>query len=212
MAKHLSLTKLNRKIHHWASIAVAIPLAVVLVTGVLLLLKKEFAWIQPSIVKGEQKGVSLEFDRILAVARTMPEAGIESWTDIDRLDVRPDKGMLKVRAKNNWEIQIDANTGKVLQVAYRRSDLIESIHDGSFFGDYAKLWVFLPAALIVIGLWITGIVLFFQLHKVKRKKWLAVPSRVLEAKARARWRGRLRRNSTSTSRPWWSARPCNFPT
>ena len=185
MAKHLSLAKLNRKIHHWASIAVAVPLAIVLVTGVLLLLKKEFAWIQPSTVKGEQKGVSLEFDRILAVARAMPEAGIESWTDIDRLDVRPDKGMLKVRAKNNWEIQIDANTGQVLQVAYRRSDLIEGIHDGSFFGDYAKLWVFLPAALTVIGLWITGLVLFFQLHKVKRKKRPAIPSQSLEAKAHA---------------------------
>ena len=44
-------------------------------------------------------------------------AGVQ---DIDRLDVRPGKGMLKVRCKNSWEVQIDANSGKVLQVAYRR--------------------------------------------------------------------------------------------
>ncbi len=185
MARRLNLTRLNRKIHHWGSIAIAIPLVIVLVSGVLLLLKKEFAWIQPATVKGEQKDVSLTFDRILAVARTVPEAGIESWEDIDRLDVRPNKGMLKVRAKNNWEIQIDANTGKVLQVAYRRSDLIESIHDGSFFADFARLWIFLPAALVVIGLWITGIVIFFQHHKVKRRKRIAISSPVLEANGRA---------------------------
>ena len=181
MPKRRSLTTLNRKIHHWGSIVVAVPIVIVLVTGVLLLLKKEFTWIQPPTVKGEQKGLALEFDQILAVARTVPEAGIETWADVDRLDVRPGKGMLKVRAENSWEIQIDANTGAVLQVAYRRSDLIESIHDGSFFGDYAKLWVFLPSALVLIGLWITGMVLFFHPYLVKAGKRRVLSPRAQEA-------------------------------
>jgi len=170
MPKRRSLTTLNRKIHHWASIAVAVPLAIVLVTGVLLLLKKELSWIQPPTVKGEEKGIVLELDQILAVARTVPEAQIQTWADVDRLDVRPGKGMLKVRAENSWEIQIDANTGAVLQVAYRRSDFIESIHDGSFFGDYAKLWVFLPSAIVLIGLWITGMVLFLHPYLARSNK------------------------------------------
>ena len=178
MPKRRSLTTLNRKIHHWVSIAIALPLAIVLVTGVLLLLKKDLHWIQPPTTKGEQKGLALEFDQILVIARTVPEAGIETWADVDRLDVRPGKGMLKLRAENSWEIQIDANSGRVLQVAYRRSDLIESIHDGSFFGDYAKLWIFLPAALIVIGLWITGMVLFFHPYLVRSKKRKAKVTRL----------------------------------
>lgn len=184
MPKRRSLTTLNRKIHYWGSIIIAVQLAIVLLTGVLLLLKKEFDWIQPATVRGEQKGLSIEFEQILAVARTVPEAGIETWTDIDRLDVRPGKGMIKVRAENRWEIQIDANTGAVLQVAYRRSDLIESIHDGSFFGDYAKLWVFLPSALVVIGLWITGMVLFFHPYAVKARKRRPATSRAQEAEGR----------------------------
>jgi hypothetical protein len=89
--------------------------------------------------------------------------------------------MLKVRAENRWEIQIDANTGVVLQVAYRRSDLIESLHDGSFFGDYAKLWVFLPSALVVIGLWITGMVLFFHPYLAKSRKRKARAARLMPA-------------------------------
>ena len=184
MAKRQSLTRLNRKIHHWGSIIIAVPLAIVLVTGALLLLKKDVDWIQPPTVKGEQKGVSIDFDRILDVARTVPEAGIETWSDVDRLDVRPGKGMVKVRAENRWEIQLDANTGAVLQVAYRRSDLIESIHDGSFFSEYARLGVFLPSALVVIGLWITGMVLFFHPYLVRARKRQSVKLRLQEAQER----------------------------
>jgi uncharacterized iron-regulated membrane protein len=181
MPKRRSLTTLNRKIHHWGSIIIALQLAIVVVTGVLLLLKKDFDWVQPPTMKGEQKGIGIGFDEILAVARTVPEANIESWADVNRLDVRPGKGMLKVRAENRWEIQIDANSGRVLQVAYRRSDLIESIHDGSFFGGYAKLWVFLPSALVLIGLWITGMVLFFRPRLVRAHKRRSTNSRLLEA-------------------------------
>jgi uncharacterized iron-regulated membrane protein len=52
--------------------------------------------------------------------------------------------------------------------------LIESIHDGSFFHDRAKLRLFLPAALVLVGLWMTGIYLFFlpyfAIWKKRRKK------------------------------------------
>ena len=76
---------------------------------------------------------------MLATSRLQTEAQISDWTDIDRIDLRPGKSVAKVRAKSGWEIQIDTGTGDVLHVAYRRSDLIESIHDGSFFADRVKL-------------------------------------------------------------------------
>jgi len=85
------------------------------------------------------------------------------------LDVRPDKGIVKVRAVNRWEIQIDTETAEVLQVAYRRSELLESLHDGSWFHDSAKLWVFLPSGIVVTILWITGIYLFFVPYFAKRQ-------------------------------------------
>ncbi|MGD9188906.1 MAG: PepSY-associated TM helix domain-containing protein [Desulfobacteraceae bacterium] len=166
----MKFSLLNRKIHYWGSITIAAQLFIVLITGVLLLLKKEIEWIQPPTVKGEKKGVAADFDRILEVARTVPEAEIFTWSDIDRLDVRPGKGMLKVRSNNRWEIQINAHSGDVLHVAYRRSDLIESIHDGSFFGDYCKLWIFLPSATVVIVLWVTGMYLFFYPYYIKAKR------------------------------------------
>jgi uncharacterized iron-regulated membrane protein len=168
----MTFSKLNRDIHRWGSILIALPSAVIISTGVMLQLKKESAWIQPTTKEGSSKELSVSFDRILSATQGVPEAGVNSWDDIDRVDVRPGKGMLKVRCSNRWEVQLDAKTGDVLQVAYRRSDLIESIHDGSFFHDRVKLWVFLPVALVLSILWLTGIYLFFLPYYAKwRQRW-----------------------------------------
>jgi len=43
---------------------------------------------------------------------------------------------------------------------YRRSDLIESLHDGSFFTDTAKLTVFLANGAVLLALWVTGMYLW----------------------------------------------------
>ena len=166
----MKLSKLNRDVHRWGSILVALPLAVIIVSGVILQLKKDAAWIQPPTQSGSTGGLSLSFAQILAATQAVPEAEVETWDDIDRLDVRPGKGMLKVRCQNRWEVQLDAKTAEVLQVAYRRSDLIESIHDGSFFHDSFKLWLFLPAGVTLAILWISGIYLFFFPYLAKWKR------------------------------------------
>lgn len=164
--------KFNRKTHYWGSIICAIPIIIVIGTGVLLLLKKDIEWVQPSSMRGQGKVPEISFEQVLDTAKKVPEAGIKEWSDIDRLDVRPKKGIIKIRAKNRWEIQIDHQTKEILQVAYRRSDFIESIHDGTFFHDYAKLWLFLPCAIILLTLWITGMYLFLTTHFSKRKNKL----------------------------------------
>ena len=161
---------LNRKVHYWLAIVVALPLVVIIVTGILLHLKKDLPWVQPPHQRGSSKELTISFAKILEQARSVPEAEIDSWADIDRLDVRPGHGMLKVQAKNHWEIQLDARTGEILQVAYRRSDWIESMHDGSWFHALVKQWLFLPTAIILLVLWLTGLYLFFLPIVVKRRR------------------------------------------
>ena len=157
----MSFKKNNRTIHKWASIVIAIPLLVIFVTGILLLVKKEFNVLQPPTMKGQERAPTIAFDHILTVVKTIKKAEIKSWQDIDRLDVRPRKGIIKVRTKNNLEIQLDASSGKVLYVAQRNSDLIESIHDGTFLEKNANLWLMLPVAIASIVILITGVILFF---------------------------------------------------
>lgn len=159
----------SRKIHRWGAILIALPFLIVLITGLFLQVKKEFAWVQPLTQEGVSTDLELSFDEILEISSNVDEAGIKNWSDIDRLDVRPDKGMVKVRGVNNWEIQIDTKTGDVLQVEFRRSGIIEALHDGSWFHDSAKLWIFLPSGIIVTILWITGIYMFFIPYFQKRK-------------------------------------------
>ena len=96
------------------------------------------------------------------------EAGLAQWSDIDRLDVRPEQGVIKVRGKNRWEVQVDAATAEVLHVQYRRSDLIESLHDGSWFGDFAHDRVMPLVACLLLFLAGSGYVMWAV---PKWRKW-----------------------------------------
>jgi len=161
---------LLRKIHHWGSILIALPLGMMIGAGILLMLKKEVDWIQPPTVRGATPAPSASFEDLLAAAASVPEAAIRDWHDLDRVDVKPGKGIVKFVANNRWEVQVDAATARVLHVAYRRSDLIEDLHDGSFFADWTKLYLFLPSGVILFTLWLTGLYLFFLPHVKNMQK------------------------------------------
>ena len=171
MKKNFHWNKWTRKTHYWGAFAISIPIIIIIGTGILLQLKKDVNWIQPPTTEGQiQNSPTISFDEILSAVMIVDEAGFKSWEDIDRLDVRLEKGIVKVRGKNRWEVQVDTKSGKVLQFAYRRSDLIESLHDGSWFHDKAKLWIFLPTGIILLSMWITGVYMVILPYTVKWKR------------------------------------------
>jgi len=165
----LKLNKKLRQLHYWISPIVIIPVLLIFSTGVLLQLKKQSNWIQPSIdtISTNRPTMLISY---LQAARSIPEAEIESWDDISRIDIRPDKGVAKIRSKNHWEIQIDSKTAEIFSVNFRRSDIIESIHDGSFFSDYVKFGWFLPTGILLIFLSISGAYMFLLPLMIKNKK------------------------------------------
>lgn len=167
----MSAANWNRKLHRWGALLTAAPVLVIFVTGAILQLKKDWDWVQPPTVTGSVPGEpALGWNEILEAIQSVPEAEVTSWEDVDRLDVQPSKGMLKVRSNNRWEVQLDATSGEVLSSTYRRSDLIEAIHDGSWFHDQVKLWIWLPTAFILCGLWATGVYLWLLPHLTKRRR------------------------------------------
>lgn len=159
-----------RKLHRVGAVLVAIPFGLVLGTGLLLQVKKQIAWVQPPEQRAAGDLPEVSWDAILTAARAVPEARIASWRDVDRVDVRPGKGMAKVLSTSRWELQIDLRDGRLLQSAYRRTDLIEDLHTGAWFADFAKLWVFLPVALVVVVLWATGVLMAWRYY---RARWRA---------------------------------------
>ncbi|WP_286262790.1 PepSY-associated TM helix domain-containing protein [Thalassotalea atypica] len=172
----MKFSSFNRTTHKWASIIIALPLLLVIITGILLLVRKEFAALQPPSQKGIATIPSIGFEQILSAAKSVKEAEVHSWEDVDRLDVRPSKGIIKIRANNSWEIQIDGQNAQVLQVAYRRSEWIESLHDATYFQDSANLWLMLPVGIALLLLWLTGLYLFCvpyvkKWQRKKNKQW-----------------------------------------
>jgi uncharacterized iron-regulated membrane protein len=146
----------SRSWHRWAAIVVLAPALLIFATGILLHFKKVVPWIQPTEHRGTGTEPVISMEALLAAAVTAPEAGIAGWDDVARIDLRPGRGVAKVQARSGWEVQVDLGTGAVVQVAYRRSDLIESLHDGRFFGDVVAWAVFTPAGVVLMGLTVTG--------------------------------------------------------
>lgn len=167
----MSFNVLNRKVHYWISFGAALPMIVMIGSGLFLQSKKHWAWVQPVEQLGTGTVPIIGLDDILNAVKTVPEMNVQSWDDVNRLDLRANKGVVKVWLNNGCEVQVDLGTGHVLQTAYRRSDLIESIHDGSFFGgDWTKLGLFLPSGIIVLTLWLSGLWMWWVPFAAKRRK------------------------------------------
>lgn len=173
----LNLRK-TRVWHKWLGTGLALLLFISAITGVLLALKKDVAVIQPPTIKGQNKDLSTwiplqQIDSIAyhALVAAHPE---QATNKVDRLDVRPSKGVVKVLFDQGyWEVQVDGGNGKVLSIARRHSDWIEALHDGSIISDLFKLISMNILGIGLVILLITGLWLWYgpkRYRKLKRHR------------------------------------------
>lgn len=149
----------------------AVPVLVIVLSGILLQSKKHWAWVQPAEQRGASTRPAVTLEQVLESLKRVPGMDVRGWDDVNRMDLRPGRGVVKVWLHNGWEVQVDLATADVLQVAYRRSELIESIHDGSFFGgDWVKMGLFLPAGLTLLLLWAGGMWMWWVPFWARRKR------------------------------------------
>ncbi len=159
MSRPLKLFRWFWAAHKWAGLSAALIFAMIGITGFLLLIKKDFDWVQPPTQRGEA-GSPAEFltlDEILTRVYAQGHPELTRLADVDRIDFRPGKHVHKVRSKRgHLEIQVCAVTGEILSVAVRRSDWIESLHDGSFFAGWVHDYVMPVVAITLLFLTISG--------------------------------------------------------
>lgn len=125
-----------RKIHRWTGASLFVLFLFVSITGLLLGWKKDS---KGYLLPDTQQGVSVPAQNWLSLAVLQDRAilvidSLDASLDpaIDRVDVRPGKGIAKFTFQNHYyEIQLDLSTAAVLSFGKRRSDLLEQIHDGS---------------------------------------------------------------------------------
>ncbi len=109
------------------------------------------------VVMGSEMGV-LEIPEEKIIKKWRLQPGKMFLIDMEQGRIIDD-AELKAQLADGREVQLDLATGRILQIAVRRTDLIEALHDGSYFGgEGAKLGFFLPVAcafvlLIGSGLW-----------------------------------------------------------
>lgn len=158
----------NRLLHRWVAIIISFPMLFIILTGIFLQVRKPIDWIQPSSMKGSEKySPTIALEQVLTKVESVPEMQVNGWSDIKLLDLRPKKGIIKVRNRAELETQIDASTGDVLQTAQRRNDFVVKMHD--FSAWHARLWLGLPVRLGFLALFITGVYLNIKMQASRFK-------------------------------------------
>jgi uncharacterized iron-regulated membrane protein len=171
-----------RWLHRKIAIPTLIFLLIIAITGLLLGIKKQTG-LQAPTQKGVSKNLStwLPVDSLHRLANAFLRDSIRKdlSNDLDRIDIRPEKGIVKfVYVDHYWSLQLDGTTGKLLSIEKRNSDLIENIHDGSILdklwgtGEKAKIIYTVGSGICLTLLIVSGFWLWFgpkRLRQTKRK-------------------------------------------
>ena len=167
----------SRRWHSYLGVSLAILLLLSAVTGLLLGWKKQSDWLQPGTQRGTAGDLAdwrplSELSAAATLALT-DIAGPDVPADIDRLDVRPGKNVVKVRFEHeHYEVQVDGITGEVLSVGQRNADWIEAIHDGSIVSQPFKLISMNALAIGLLVMIATGTWLYYgpRRYRAQRKR------------------------------------------
>lgn len=167
-------------LHLWIGVVITVALIAISVTGVLLNHKRGLG-LMPA-VENEAKApltATLSLDRLAqaafdaAPAAVRGEAAAGAEVDvamIDRMDVRPRDGLVKVRFRDplNTEATVDIATGRVLHIGERNDVFLEKLHSGEIFGDGFILLSDAAAIGLVITL-VTGYWLWLAPRLTRRR-------------------------------------------
>ncbi len=142
MARARSLARWMFYTHLWLGVAATGILLVVSVTGVLLNHKRALGFMPDAATEFPQPLVqALPLQQLVHAAEVAAGPEIAA-VGVDRMDVRPNKGLIKVRFQDApvTEVTLDLATGDVLTVGRRNDVFLEKLHSGEIFGD---LWILL---------------------------------------------------------------------
>lgn len=170
-----------RSLHRFAAGVISLIFVFVATTGILLGWKKNSGgYIHPDSYAGTSSDLGnwLPLDSLKTIAFRVLHDSInpDLRTDLDRIDIRPDKGMVKfVFAYHYHGIQLDGATGRVLHLERRRSDIIEDLHDMSFIdrllgirSETIKLIYTSIAGLSLLLFTVTGFMIWLRRRKMIR--------------------------------------------
>ena len=165
-----------RRLHKWMGIPLILFFLLIGITSILLAWKKKAELLPPTLKTKVENGVWILPSEMVKIGEEeMQRLGKDP--EVDRIDIRPDKGIAKVTFKTHFtEVQVDGYSGEVLSISTRHSDWIEKVHDGSILDFYtsgdegAKLTYSTLTALGLIFLAISGFYMWYFPKVIRRLK------------------------------------------
>jgi hypothetical protein len=132
---------------------------VISVTGILLNHKRALDLMpRTAVTQVDAFDTSLPLPELARLAREAVSSEV-SATGIDRMDVRPAKGIIKVRFKDRriTEVTLALKDGTVLVRGLRNDSFLEQLHSGDAFGRHGYLLSDLAAGALILllmsGFW-----------------------------------------------------------
>ena len=185
--KQAALLRQARKLHRVTGALLFVFFFIMALSGLFLGWKKQTGLLPPS-----QKGASAQPKDWLSIDSLRSRAAVylhdsvsaSLSTELDRIDIRPDKGLVKfVYADHFWGLQLDCTTGALLSVDRRASDFIEQIHDGSILdlttrtgSDLFKLFYTTVMGLALLLFTITGFWLWYGPKQMRKGQMGKTPA------------------------------------
>lgn len=181
--QHATLLRQVRRVHRALGITLFVLFLLIGATGLLLGWKKNSGgYLLPDTQRGARSELAgwMPIDELARRAQTTltDSLGPDLSVTLDRIDARPDKGILKFTFTDHyWEVQLDGATGEPLQVAKRWSDLLEQLHDGSVVdnalglpGGVFKLFYTSTMSLALLTFSLTGFWLWYGPRRMRRRR------------------------------------------
>lgn len=156
-------------VHLWLGVLSSVALLTIAITGVLLNHKRGLG-LMPDVQHQSTAALTeaLPIERLVRIAldaaprdtgaSASPGDTAAQVARIDRMDVRPRDGFVKVRLrdKSSTEVTIDLATGRVLHVGARGDVFIEKLHSGEALGGQGFVILSDIAAIALVIMLITG--------------------------------------------------------
>ena len=147
--------------HLWLGIIFTVVLFVISVTGILLNHKRGLG-LMPEVDNAPTGAFSAALSLGELGARALNEVGDARSAEegIDRMDVRPRDGLVKVRLRDpsSTEVTLNLADGRVLHVGARGDVFLEKLHSGEIFGSRGVLLSDAGAValtlLLITGYWL----------------------------------------------------------
>lgn len=155
-------------LHLWLGVLSTVALIAISITGILLNHKRGLG-LMPEVEHAPTgdfaSAIALERMAYAALAAA-PAAARGDWKEgdavdvglIDRMDVRPRNGFVKVRLRDkaSTEMTVDINSGQVVHVGRRGDVFLEKLHSGEVFGGLPFVILSDIAAVALVLTLVTG--------------------------------------------------------